>query len=860
MEEKIKIEQDPLFDLYTNMKINIKCSGTLCEIHDSDFTYYCLQCKRPVCDICKESFHSSHSIQLKKDITLNSNHLSNCFERIEQLIKDTKVMDNPTECKNRILRSVIDDFEEVEQHLAKIKQKKIQEIESVFKECKSSAPLLKTLQDNKRSINQYFSSHKSDFYEADIKDEDHCIFLQTYEIYNSALIKLKEYEKVISYIRDLYEDYEKTSKFDCSGIKKEIEKAIEEEKKNEILLANLNTFDGQQQAPGTATTQASRKKSSKTATQIKEKLYTSYDVFKSKIDGMFEKLSDDYFVDLKDRLIKSEEFFNSFKKQTYESFKKNGSFIEIEKNVKGFDEKANKRVNFIKGKGKLKFSPSQAKAYSISGILPNGVGIVRSNSNASGSSSKEKRSGSDKKKKHVPNEGKQHSMKDKKSKQPVTQPNKESSQLTEANENAGLEELKEEIETDSERENKKVKEVKYFQTEGSLKSDNSAESIRLEDGYKQSIKKSRSEKKLANMFKPMKRKPRANIAKPKIDSRILSTSKKDASKYKINSELQELVKENQKYHTVIKNKDDINLSISIVRRYYSYLVLEFVRKNFHKQNYASSVMVFQEAESEDSSQVKDNIRIFEGTNEIQIFCRDSLKLVKKVVPLDKKIHGYSTFPSGTRIVYQKDRLYITGGKDIMTEYKIFLMFITKENKLYRLPDLTHSRSYHTMVYHENLKSILVFGGENNKTCEIFDFFVNTWNEIPDLHTPRANISIYIDKIGSLAYAFCGVTGSIAEGKKSDQFELLDLIDMNQGWAKIDYQNLANVDLKFSHTSIYPISDELILLYGASESRKMQKCFVTFNLRTFIVNKVSKEFLESIRLNASKNSELSKLFI
>jgi len=257
--------------------------------------------------------------------------------------------------------------------------------------------------------------------------------------------------------------------------------------------------------------------------------------------------------------------------------------------------------------------------------------------------------------------------------------------------------------------------------------------------------------------------------------------------------------------------------------------------------------------------IQENIKLFEGTNEIQIYDREKRKLTKKQVNLDKKIHGSSCFLSGSRIYYSKDKLYITGGKDTNDEYKIFWFYNIKENKMTKLPEMSFPRCYHTMMFHENLKSILVFGGENNKTCEMFDFFINSWNEIPELNIPRSNILVFVDKIGSLAYAFCGITGNIANGVPSDVIEFLDLVDMNQGWARVEYKNKANVDLKFSHNGLYPLTDDKILLYGAMESRINKKCYVIFNLRTFDIIKVDDRMLESMRMNSVKNPELSKIF-
>ena len=227
--------------------------------------------------------------------------------------------------------------------------------------------------------------------------------------------------------------------------------------------------------------------------------------------------------------------------------------------------------------------------------------------------------------------------------------------------------------------------------------------------------------------------------------------------------------------------------------------------------------------------------------------------------LDKKVHGISAFYAGARIAQYQDKLYITGGKDYQGDKKTCLAYGIKDGKIYKIPDMNNARSYHTMLFHENLKSLVVFGGENNNTCEMFDFYLNTWNALPDLNVPRANLSAFIDRIGTFAFTVCGITGNITSGAYSDAIELLDLVDMSQGWIRIDYKNKANVDLKENDIKIYPLSDNNLLIYGASESRIYKKCFVIFDLKKFEIKKIDSHILEMIKVNCMLHPELSKIF-
>ena len=357
------------------------------------------------------------------------------------------------------------------------------------------------------------------------------------------------------------------------------------------------------------------------------------------------------------------------------------------------------------------------------------------------------------------------------------------------------------------------------------------------------------------MFKPLIKTDK-KINKPKQEKKVINEEEK---KYKVNNKLQEMIKENQRLCSMIKKHDDINLIIGVVRRYYSYQALDFVRKNFYKINKGySSNFIFSSNMNNDTIN-NDNVKIFENTNEIQVYDREKRKLIRKQIPLEKKQFGSNVFLHGCRTFYHVDKLYITGGRDSHEDKNYFWLFNFKENKLTRLPGMNKARSYHTMTFHENLKSIIVVGGENNKSCEMYDFFLNAWNELPELNIPRANISVHIDKIGTFAYAVGGIKGDISNGVNSDAIELLDLVDINQGWAKVEYRNKANVDLKFCHTGVYPLTDDKLLIYGGLESRNNKKCYVVFDLRSFDILSISPETLDTIKISSSKNPELLRIF-
>lgn len=878
---------DKLFDLYAHLKMNIKTSSPFCEIHESKYTHYCINCKRAVCEVCKDSFHSNHSLQDKKLISFDMKKTDMIFGELEELINTTRVFTEPEKMKKELVGKVNEEFDSLENALKELKKRKMKEIELVFGDNGNAKNLISNIMTTKTLVVDFFSKFNGFFFHEEVKDEDNCLFLQGYDIFNIGVSVSKEYIGIINQIRAYYQSFEEGKNKKTEQINRSIQAALEEEKKNEILNTNLLVIDN----------------SESNTVELKTGISPSDDGFKVKVVSNFEKLGEDLFKELKERLEKTTEFIENFKQQTFQSFKKHGSLVDIEKIVKTFDEKTNKRTNFIKGKANLKFSPSQAKAYSITGALPSQARIItqsqkiktlsekkedkdknEANKDANANEIKEKKVNELKHNKdgklskiYMVEEKKPDSklLKDMKSSDipkiklthfGATTQKKNLKSLLEGVYNPGstkegLMALEENTEEDYETVSKaRDKENHSSNEEGSdednnlFEDDDHEDSVKLENGFN-NRQKTKSTVKLEKMFKPIMKQEK-KINKPKQEKKQLTEEEK---KYKVNNKLQEMIKENQRLCSMIKKADDINLIISTIRRYYSYQALEFVRKTFYKVNkgYSSNLLFASNIKEEPIN--NDNVKIFEGTNEVQIYDRQNMRLIKRAIPFDKKAHGTNIFLDGCRTYYFADKLYISGGRDQQGDKNLFLLYSVKENTVTKLPSMNKPRSYHTITFHENLKSIVVVGGENNKFCEMFDFFLNAWNELPELNCPRANISLHIDKIGTFAYAVGGVRGDIANGQNSDVIELLDLVDINQGWAKVDYRNKASVDLTFCHNGVYPLTEDKLLIYGGLENRGNKKCYVIFDLRSFDILAIDVEVLEQIRISAARSPELTSIF-
>ena len=310
--------------------------------------------------------------------------------------------------------------------------------------------------------------------------------------------------------------------------------------------------------------------------------------------------------------------------------------------------------------------------------------------------------------------------------------------------------------------------------------------------------------------------------------------------------------------------EDVKLDNPLLQKYYSYIILNLFENNFRvpykelKSSHAD-LIVKQNSnfiENDDDENI-DFCKAIENTNEIHIYSKKNNKLLKIPLKLTKNPYGYTKFPLGCRSLLVGDRLYISGGKNENYEYPIVLIYDRRNKKLKRITDLNISRSFHSMIYNDVFETIMVLGGENNKTVEIFDPLINRWLVLPNLNVPRANLNFYFDKPRGILYTLFGIEGNIIEGNYSDVIEFLDLKNLKDGWNILDYTNKSQIDLK-SLMNVYPINNDLVLFYGGITFRGNSKRICVFNITKSEVNKIQPKILETLRIESKKNKKLSTI--
>ena len=312
--------------------------------------------------------------------------------------------------------------------------------------------------------------------------------------------------------------------------------------------------------------------------------------------------------------------------------------------------------------------------------------------------------------------------------------------------------------------------------------------------------------------------------------------------------------------TKYNNKEEITLNNDILQKYFAFLCLECYEKNFKQdskelQSSHADLRIKKNEDDEDSP--KDYGKAIENTNTIMFYYRKNRQITKITIELTKNPFGYTKFPIGCRSLLIGDKLYISGGEDETQIYKNVLIYDRVTNKIKRIIDLNDARAYHTMIYCDVFETLMVIGGENCSSVEIFDPVINRWLNLPNLNSPRANIIFQFDKPRGIMYSFFGNIGLITDSNYSKDIEYLDLKDIKKGWVKLNYENKSEIDFK-TYLNIVEINNDLILIYGGLASRGCNREISVLNKEKKLITKCDQKMLELIREETKTSKKLNKI--
>ena len=335
----------------------------------------------------------------------------------------------------------------------------------------------------------------------------------------------------------------------------------------------------------------------------------------------------------------------------------------------------------------------------------------------------------------------------------------------------------------------------------------------------------------------------------KAASIITSSKFKNGNYDTINSKY-----ENLNFPKIYETPDEIKLNKNILQEYFMYAMINFVKKEKKKKK--DNLEQFEEEFDGDIDKVKP----IPGTNEMQCYDKKSRGIIKKIVKFDRKTHKYNYFLNGCRTLLIKDKLYIIGGVDKENQItKMAYTYYIKTNELKMMPEMIKPHAYHSVEFLDFYKSILVIGGENISTCELYDMNTGFWRELPEMKIPRAHCGIYLDKMNHAIYSFFGIIGNITEKNNyTDVLECLELRKIALGWYKIDYNNKAEMNFKSGFNKILPLTPEMVLIYGATNMRDFAKKSAVYLIQKQEMIKIDNKIFNEIREASKKYKKLNKV--
>ena len=304
---------------------------------------------------------------------------------------------------------------------------------------------------------------------------------------------------------------------------------------------------------------------------------------------------------------------------------------------------------------------------------------------------------------------------------------------------------------------------------------------------------------------------------------------------------------------IFNSINEVCLNSKCLQNFYTFEMINMIIINNYSNNQIQEKLP-NKVEIESDNEIYDKIHPIPGTSEIQIFNKKSGTIIKKNVKFNNSNHKYSYFLNGCRSILINDSLYIFGGvSKEKAESKISYIYSIKDNELSLIPEMIKPHSYHSLYYIDNYNSILIIGGENNNSCELFNINTNTWVNLPDMNYFKANCNIYFDKTHEVIYTFFGKSGKITE--RDNYLDIIESLDFRQTpleWKKVKYNNRAEMNVKNEYIKISPISDDMIVINGGKNGR----CIYLVNKKEIV--KFDRKIYEQIIKNYKNSEEILKL--
>ena len=821
------------FDTLNHIKKNIILFEKNCNEPITNYSYYCITCKKSICYKCGVYEHKEH-ILIQRDNCLQYD--PTFFNEISKVIEDGLLID---EKKTLVKNCVNDSINKIKEKLDNMKIEKFKEIDNIFSQIKANFMEVKNnyLQ-TKKTLENYYDVNKN-FFNIEIKNID-----------------TEEMKKKTETL-----DYNKLNKTDNNNAKNSNEKIISnKDVENSVFLINfdlMNLCDNKNIEILDSLNQIKQK-----INIIIHNIEINTKMFMEKINEYFDvnlniKKFGDFYFDVRLRIQKISNHIHHFQETLYDIIKRTSGLEKIKDLLNILDSK-NKGVN--NSLFEQEFFKNSFDDFQNIGMRIRGNNKIKSHSKGKSGNL----TGSE-----INNNTKNKTL------TRCETINNISTSINFGKKNINKRNCNNKNWSKSRKFNYSTS---PFDLSRSMIKNNKDINNNINNNISNNIKNINNNNQpllLNRNLKKVNSKKNINNLQNELDK-----SNNECEKIILNQRIIQrffaysIYELYSKYYNICNNNINLNKNIK------DKIAKRNSKSSFEEKNQNISNTNFYKVQNKCIIQsvsylanytnrydlLKEAAKPLIGTNQIQIFDFNTKRISKKTLNLTKEDHGYLFFPHGCRHILIDNYLYITGGADTCgMPINIVLEYDLNTNIIVKLDNLIENHAYHSIEYIDNFDCLLIIGGQNTSACEIMDMNNKIWRKLPDLNYPRANCNIYYNNLNGDLFSLFGMTGDMSgrNFKYSDIIEVLEMNNINYGWIKVDYYKSSGLDLKNKYCMTLPFTNDKLLIYGGESMRNEdRKLFALFNMCKNECTKVDTITLEQIKLEEKKTTlvdfALSKL--
>ena len=339
-------------DIFQHLKLSLRNSELNCKCPNAFPVYYCIPCKLSVCTECGYDDHIKHILINKDEFTLCPQSIERSFEPAVSYLNNTALFKNYKSIQQEMLNGVDDVVKHIQDKVNAFKHAKYKEVNKLFDNFQRRVDETnRKINDAKQDIMKYMDKHKEFFnitssssssspveynvnsnkdIEQPNSDKGNTVFLLNYDILNIAKQTSLQIEAIAQTISEQLSMYRDSLIKSNNNIINEIDR----------VLTSLTTDND----------------------DINDDDIESHSY---KFISNVNKLQNENYNDIYDRIKKYNLQINSFKKTVYNALKKFGNLREIEKSLSAYETTRQKGADNLFSKRKTISSLSSKDSYKL---------------------------------------------------------------------------------------------------------------------------------------------------------------------------------------------------------------------------------------------------------------------------------------------------------------------------------------------------------------------------------------------------------------------------------------------------------------------------------------------------------------